>query len=89
MAGAPAGFKRAVVMRFLFLLGTSPVRRFLRFFQEDRVDVRDLAERASVYVLGGVLPAVGRYGITSGLVALIALTSFLPLQRIHTRSHEH
>lgn len=63
LASAPADFKRAVGMRFLFLLGTYPVQRFLFFFLEDRFDVQDPAERASVYIIGGVLLGAAGAGV--------------------------
>lgn len=52
---APEGFRRAVLMRFVFLLGLYPVQRFLLYFLEDRFDVEDPMGPASVAILGAIL----------------------------------
>lgn len=60
MRKADAAFQRAVLMRFLFLVGLFMVQRFLLYYLDERFGVERPEEQSSLYLLVGfALAAIG------------------------------
>ena len=67
LASGTREFRKAILLRFLFLLGLYPVQRFILFLLEDRYGLEDPLARASVFIIAAIgVAAVG--GLAAGIL---------------------